>query len=132
MGKPPRRRKPEVAIRREGRDAPARRALQVALLDQIRLDHVFDRRALFADRGGDVVEADRAAADGVLSSAAMVDLYSQIYAQPDITGDWATAAASLRTAYVGWAENSISQRQFLGVAVRFVAMYVVLTFFLLS
>ena len=45
--------------------------------------------------------ADRAAADGVLSSAAMVDLYSQIYAQPDITGDWATAAASLRTAYVG-------------------------------
>jgi integrating conjugative element protein (TIGR03758 family) len=42
-------------------------------------------------------------------------------------GVWA-----LRTAYVGWAENSISQRQFLGVAVRFVAMYVVLTFFLLS
>ena len=42
-------------------------------------------------------------------------------------GVWA-----LRTAYVGWAEHSISQRQFLGVAVRFVAMYVVLTFFLLS
>ena len=42
-------------------------------------------------------------------------------------GVWA-----LRTAYVGWAEDSISQRQFLGVAVRFVAMYVVLTFFLLS
>jgi integrating conjugative element protein (TIGR03758 family) len=42
-------------------------------------------------------------------------------------GVWA-----LRAAYVGWAENQISQRQFLGVAVRFVAMYVVLTFFLLS
>lgn len=45
--------------------------------------------------------ADRAAADGILSSAAMVDLYSQIYAQQDITGDVATASASLRTAYVG-------------------------------
>ena len=42
-------------------------------------------------------------------------------------GVWA-----LRSAYVGWAESRISQRQFLGVAVRFVAMYVVLTFFLLS
>ncbi len=45
--------------------------------------------------------ADRAAAAGILSSAAMVDLYSQIYAQDDITGPWAKAAASLRTAYVG-------------------------------
>lgn len=42
-------------------------------------------------------------------------------------GVWA-----LRTAYVGWAESRISQRQFLGVAVRFIAMYLVLTFFLLS
>jgi integrating conjugative element protein (TIGR03758 family) len=42
-------------------------------------------------------------------------------------GVWA-----LRTAYVGWAEHRISQRQLLGVAVRFVAMYLVLTFFLLS
>lgn len=39
---------------------------------------------------------------------------------------------SIRTAYVGWAENRINQRQFLGVIVRFLAMYVVLTFFLLS
>jgi len=38
----------------------------------------------------------------------------------------------LRTAYVGWSEQRISQRQFVGVAVRFIAMYVVLTFFLLS
>ena len=42
-------------------------------------------------------------------------------------GVWA-----LRAAYVGWAESQITQRQFLGVAVRFIAMYVVLTFFLLS
>ena len=33
---------------------------------------------------------------------------------------------------VGWAENQLNQRQFLGVVVRFLAMYLVLTFFLLS
>lgn len=42
-------------------------------------------------------------------------------------GVWA-----MRTAYVGWAENRLTQRQFLGVVVRFVAMYLVLSFFLLS
>ncbi len=42
-------------------------------------------------------------------------------------GAWA-----IRTAYVGWAENRINQRQFLGVVVRFLATYLVLTFFLLS
>ena len=42
-------------------------------------------------------------------------------------GVWA-----MRTAYVGWAEQRITQRQFLGVAVRFIAMYLLLTFFLLS
>ncbi|MFN9376740.1 MAG: hypothetical protein ACK564_06905 [Novosphingobium sp.] len=45
--------------------------------------------------------ADKAAAAGILSSAAMVDLYSQIYAQEDITGDWADRSALLRTAYTG-------------------------------
>lgn len=45
--------------------------------------------------------ADRAAGAGVLSSAAMVDLYSQIYAQDDITGDWSERADQLRNAYVG-------------------------------
>ena len=45
--------------------------------------------------------ADRAAAAGILSSTAMVDLYSQIHAQQDIEGDWRTASESLRTAYVG-------------------------------
>ena len=42
-------------------------------------------------------------------------------------GVWA-----MRTAYVGWAEQRINQRQFVGVVVRFMAMYVVLSFFLLS
>lgn len=45
--------------------------------------------------------ADRAAGAGILSSAAMVDLYSQIYSQEDITGEWADRAALLRTAYTG-------------------------------
>ncbi len=45
--------------------------------------------------------ADRAAGMGILSSAAMVDLYSQIYAQEDIDGEWADRAATLRSAYVG-------------------------------
>ncbi|MBP6763259.1 MAG: TIGR03758 family integrating conjugative element protein, partial [Thauera sp.] len=44
-----------------------------------------------------------------------------------VWGVWA-----IRTAYVGWAENRLNQRQFLGVCIRFVAMYLVLTFFLLS
>ncbi|MEE4450110.1 hypothetical protein [Novosphingobium resinovorum] len=43
--------------------------------------------------------ADRAAAAGVLSNAAMVDLYSQLYADPDISGEWQDRAESLRDAY---------------------------------
>ncbi|WP_446027552.1 TIGR03758 family integrating conjugative element protein [Lelliottia amnigena] len=42
-------------------------------------------------------------------------------------GVWA-----MRTAYVGWAEQRLNQRQFVGVVVRFVALYIVLTFFFLS
>lgn len=42
-------------------------------------------------------------------------------------GVWA-----MRTAYVGWAESTLSARQFLLVIVRFVAMYLALTFLLLS
>ncbi len=45
--------------------------------------------------------ADRACATGILSSAAMVDLYSQIYEQADINGAYADAADELRNAYVG-------------------------------
>ncbi len=44
--------------------------------------------------------ADRAAGAGILSSEAMVDLYAQIYAQDDITGDWQRRAEQLRNAYV--------------------------------
>jgi integrating conjugative element protein (TIGR03758 family) len=42
-------------------------------------------------------------------------------------GVWA-----MRTAYVGWAERRLSERQFIGVIARFLAMYLVLSFFLLS
>jgi len=44
-----------------------------------------------------------------------------------VWGVWA-----LRTAYVAWAEQDLSNRQLLGVAIRFTAIYAVLTFFLLS
>ncbi|MDR0578720.1 MAG: TIGR03758 family integrating conjugative element protein [Candidatus Accumulibacter sp.] len=42
-------------------------------------------------------------------------------------GAWA-----LRTAYTGWVEGHLTHGQFLGVAVRFLALYLVLSFFLLS
>ena len=45
--------------------------------------------------------SERAAAAGILSSAAMVDLYSQIYAEDDVKGDAADRALLLRDAYVG-------------------------------
>ena len=44
--------------------------------------------------------ADRACAAGVLSSAAMVDLYGQLYAGSDVTGEWSDRAEKLRDAYV--------------------------------
>ena len=45
--------------------------------------------------------ADKAAGRGILSSAAMVDLYGQIYADEEITGEWRDRAETLRRAYVG-------------------------------
>ena len=46
--------------------------------------------------------ADNAAGAGILSSAAMVDLYSQIYADQDNSEDeWSTRGSLLRDAYVG-------------------------------
>jgi integrating conjugative element protein (TIGR03758 family) len=50
-----------------------------------------------------------------------------VFAVVLLWGVWA-----MRTAYVGWAEQRINQRQFVGVLIRFMAMYVVLSFFLLS
>ena len=44
-----------------------------------------------------------------------------------VWGVWA-----VRTAYTGWADGHLSQGQFLGVALRFLAIYLVLGFFLLS
>jgi len=45
--------------------------------------------------------SDNAGAAGVLSSAAMVDLYGQVYAQDDVTGGAADRALLLRDAYLG-------------------------------
>lgn len=42
------------------------------------------------------------------------------------------SAWAIRTAYTGWAEQRLSNRQFVGVVIRFVALYLVLTFFFLS
>ena len=64
---------------------------------------------------------------GVAPSVMATVLIGFVFAVLLLWGAWA-----IRTAYVGWAENRINQRQFLGVIVRFVAMYLVLTFFLLS
>ena len=44
--------------------------------------------------------ADLAGASGILSGAAMVDLYGQIHAAPDISGQWSQRAELLRGAYV--------------------------------
>ena len=44
--------------------------------------------------------ADRAAARGILSASAMVDLYGQLYDEDVSTGEWAQRGARLREAYV--------------------------------
>ncbi|WP_075257983.1 TIGR03758 family integrating conjugative element protein [Herbaspirillum camelliae] len=64
---------------------------------------------------------------GFTPTAVSTVVLSIVFAVLLLWGVWA-----MRTAYVGWAEQRLSQRQFLGVVVRFLAMYVVLTFFLLS
>ncbi|EPG8259512.1 TIGR03758 family integrating conjugative element protein [Pseudomonas aeruginosa] len=64
---------------------------------------------------------------GVAPGAMAVVLVGTVFAVLLVWGVWA-----IRTAYVGWAENRLNQRQFLGVCIRFVAMYLVLSFFLLS
>ncbi|HBP6530095.1 TIGR03758 family integrating conjugative element protein [Pseudomonas aeruginosa] len=54
-------------------------------------------------------------------------LLGAVFAVLLLWGVWA-----VRSAYVGWAEEQLSHRQFLVVVVRFVVLYLVLTFFLLS
>jgi hypothetical protein len=44
--------------------------------------------------------AGRAAREGILSADAMVDLYSEVYAEPGVTGDPQQHAAALREAYL--------------------------------
>jgi hypothetical protein len=66
-------------------------------------DLYYDRAAALSPALG---LADRAAAaevagsEGILSSAAMVDLYGQIFADSEVTGDARSRAAQLREAYV--------------------------------
>lgn len=64
---------------------------------------------------------------GFAPSAVSVVVLGFVFAILLLWGVWA-----MRTAYVGWAEHRLTERQFLGVIVRFVAMYLVLGFFLLS
>jgi integrating conjugative element protein (TIGR03758 family) len=64
---------------------------------------------------------------GFAAADAAVLLESAVFVVLLLWGVWA-----LRTAYVGWAEGQIHNRVFLGVLVRFVALYLVLTFLLLS
>ncbi|EPN9802952.1 TIGR03758 family integrating conjugative element protein [Pseudomonas aeruginosa] len=64
---------------------------------------------------------------GFPPTAVSTVVLSIVFAVLLLWGVWA-----MRTAYFGWAEQRLSQRQFLGVIVRFFAMYVVLTYLLLS
>ncbi|WP_020649419.1 TIGR03758 family integrating conjugative element protein [Solimonas variicoloris] len=64
---------------------------------------------------------------GFAPAAVATAVLGLVFAVLLLWGVWA-----MRTAYTGWAEQRLSQRQFLGVVVRFVAMYLMLTYFLLS
>lgn len=67
------------------------------------------------------------AASGFQPSDCATLLLSFVFVVLLLWGVWA-----MRAAYVGWADGQISQRQFFVVIVRFVAMYVVLSYLLLS
>lgn len=64
---------------------------------------------------------------GIPPSDMATVLLGAVFAVLLVWGTWA-----MRSAYVGWAEEQLSQRQFLVVAVRFAVLYLVLTLFLLS
>jgi integrating conjugative element protein (TIGR03758 family) len=63
---------------------------------------------------------------GISPSITSSVLTSLVFATLLLWGAWA-----IRTAYSGWAEHRLNQRQFLGVVIRFTAMYLALTLFLL-
>ncbi len=65
----------QVPERRQGGDAAARRALQVALLDEVGLDDVLDGAGLLADAGGDVVQPHRAAVEAVDDSLQQLSVH---------------------------------------------------------
>ncbi|MCD9007472.1 TIGR03758 family integrating conjugative element protein [Luteimonas sp. XNQY3] len=75
--------------------------------------------------------ADQAAAfqsnSGFAPSAVSSVVLGFVFAVLLLWGVWAT-----RSAYVGWADQHLTHSQFLMVVVRFLAMYLVLGFFLLS
>jgi len=77
------------------------------------------------------MSADQLAAfqsNGGFTPAATATLFlSGTFAVLLVWGVWA-----LRTAYVGWAESSLSARQLFAVLIRVVALYLVLSYFLLS
>jgi integrating conjugative element protein (TIGR03758 family) len=60
-------------------------------------------------------------------SACAVLILSTVFAVVLLWGVWA-----MRCAYVGWSEQQLSGRVLVMLIVRFVAMYLVLTYFLLS
>ncbi|MFG1304672.1 TIGR03758 family integrating conjugative element protein [Xanthobacter autotrophicus] len=64
---------------------------------------------------------------GFTPSAVSTVLIGAVFAVLLVWGVWA-----LRVAYVGWSQERLSEHQLLGVAMRFAAIYLVLTFFLLS
>ena len=67
-----------MSVGRQRGDPPARRALQVTLLNEVRLDHVFDGVALFADGRRHVVKADGRITQAVAQAAlAMLDVDPQ-------------------------------------------------------
>ena len=64
---------------------------------------------------------------GIAPSTMATVLVGVVFAVLLVWGVWA-----IRTAYVGWSESRLHQRLFHGVCIRFVTMYLVLSFFLLS
>ncbi len=64
---------------------------------------------------------------GFAAAAVQNAMVACVLAVALVWGVWA-----VRSAYVAWADQAISQRQLLIVAIRVAAIYAVLTFFLLS
>lgn len=64
---------------------------------------------------------------GMTPAATATVLICAVFATLLLWGTWA-----IRTAYSGWAEQRLNKRQFLSVVIRFAAMYLALTYLLLS